>query len=300
MTIVKNVGVIDRIIRVFLAEVLFIGAFFFLWGAALVGVLALSVIIFLTGVFGFCGAYKIVGVNTCRAEGDTVSTRTKIILVILFVLVAVFGSYYSDFFSRKIFLDDYTQMNASYKQALFYTGQEKREEALNNYNDLVVRYALFEKKYTRYHPFVLHADAQFNSDVMKAGGIIVAAKEGVYTGDLKGAHGTLEGVRPIFQDILKRNGFSMLAITLVDFHDAMEKIIVAADAKDPATIIMVYPEVDAKLVAVEEVANDQDIQLIRQRLNEVLQLAQEGKVDELSEKAAAMKSAFVKVYLTRG
>ena len=39
-------------------------------------------------------------------------------------------------------------------------------------------------------------------------------------------------LEPIFQDILKRNNFSLLAISLVDFHDVMETVIEAADTKD--------------------------------------------------------------------
>ena len=92
----------------------------------------------------------------------------------------------------------------------------------------------------------------------------------------------------------------MLAVTLVDFHDAMEKIIAAADAKDPATLISAYPEVDGKLKAVEAIANDSEIQNIRAKLEETKTLAEEGRIDLLSDKAAELKSAFVKVYLKRG
>jgi len=62
--------------------------------------------------------------------------------------------------------------------------------------------------------------------------MIVLLKDKIYTGELKQAHLDLEKVRPIFQDILKRNNFSLLAVYLVDFHDVMEKVIEAADAKN--------------------------------------------------------------------
>ena len=130
--------------------------------------------------------------------------------------------------------------------------------------------------------------------------MIAMPRDKILSGDLKSAHLDLEQVRPVFQNILKRNAFSMLAVSLVDFHDAMEIIISAADEKNATGIITAYPEVDMKRKAVEEVANDEEIQLIRQKLEEVYGLAKDGKIDELSAKAAEMKSSFVKVYLKRG
>jgi hypothetical protein len=50
-------------------------------------------------------------------------------------------------------------------------------------------------------------------------------KDGVYTGDLSIAHKRLEEIRIIEQEMFKRNGFSMLAVALVDFHDVMELVI---------------------------------------------------------------------------
>jgi hypothetical protein len=47
-------------------------------------------------------------------------------------------------------------------------------------------------------------------------------KDAVYTGNLPESHLAFEKIRPIFQDILKRNNFSLLAVSLVDFHDVME------------------------------------------------------------------------------
>ena len=54
----------------------------------------------------------------------------------------------------------------------------------------------------------------------------------VHTGDLHEAHLELEKVRPVFQEMFKRNGFSLLSVALVDFHDAMEVMLDAANAKD--------------------------------------------------------------------
>ncbi|MEI7765619.1 MAG: DUF2892 domain-containing protein [bacterium] len=300
MKIIKNESVIDRMIRVILSVVFFLLAFFWLVGIAKIIFYVFAVVAFFTAVTGFCALYKILKINTNKNPEKKTSKIVFSLFIVILLLILVGGSYASNFFTKKFFLEDYNNMNQYYKQTLFYTGQDKRPEALDNYNKLVSEYGVFLNKYTKYHPYVISRDVHFNSDLSKVSDIILSLKDKVNTGDLKSAHTDFEQIRPIFQDLLKRNGFSMLAITLVDFHDAMEKIITAADAKDGAQVIAVYEEVDSKLKAVEELANDTEIQAIRQKLDETLSLAKEGKVDLLSTKAAELKSAFVKVYLKRG
>ena len=297
---IKNEGKIDRLVRILIAEVFILGAYFWLGGAWQIVFYIVGVISLITAITGFCALYKAFVIKTFKDESKPLSIYVKGIFAILFIVIVVAGSYYSAFFTKKFFLDDYSRMNNYYKQTLFYTGQDKRAEAVDNYNKLIVEYSVFLSKYTSYHPYAIKSDKQFNTDIEKVSGIINSLKDNVYTGDLKQSHTSFEAVRPIFQDILKRNNFSMLAVALVDFHDAMEKIIAAADVKDATQLIAVYPEVDTKLKAVEEIVNDSEIQAIRTKLEEVVTLAKNGQVDLLSAKAVELKSAFVKVYLKRG
>ncbi len=296
----QNEGVIDRGARLLISGLLILGAYFWIGGILSVILCVLGIVALVTAVTGFCGLYKIIGVNTLPKDQKETSKYIKVIFVLLFLVIAIGGSYASNFFTKKIFLDDYSRMNNYYKQTLFYTGQDKRDEAVSNYDKLVTEYAVFYKKYSTYHPYVFKSDVKFNSDLREVSGAITSLKENVYSGDLKQTHTSFESVRPIFQDILKRNGFSMLAVSLVDFHDAMEKIITAADAKDANQLLSVYPEVDLKLKEVEAIMNDEEIQTIRKKLEEVAVLAKEGKTELLSSKAAELKSSFVKVYLKRG
>jgi len=296
----QNEGVIDRWVRLLISELLILGAYFWIGGALSIILYVLGVVALITSITGFCGLYKVIGINTLPKEQKETSKYIKVLFVLLFLVIAIGGSYASNFFTKKIFLDDYSRMNNYYKQTLFYTGQDKRDEAVLNYDKLVTEYAVFYKKYSTYHPYVFKSDSKFNVDLKEVSDTITSLKENVYSGDLKQTHTSFESVRPIFQDILKRNGFSMLAVSLVDFHDAMEKIITAADAKDANQLLSVYPEVDLKLKEVEVIVNDEEIQTIRIKLEEVVSLAKEGKIELLSAKAAEMKSAFVKVYLKRG
>lgn len=191
-------------------------------------------------------------------------------------------------------------MNNYYKQTLFYSWKEKREETISNYDLLLREYKVFLNKYKKYHPYVLKWDPQFNNDLDSIDKMIKSLKSEVYTGNLKNSHLEFEKIRPIFQDILKRNDFSLLAINLVDFHDVMEKVIDAADKKDSSWVLSAYIEADEKLKAVESEANDDEIKAIRKSLEDVKTLASNNETDKLSEKAAELKSNFVKVYLKRG
>ncbi len=296
----QNEGVIDRGTRLLISEFLILGAYFWVGGLLSIVLYVLGLIALVTAITGFRGLYKIIGVNTLPKEQKDTPSYVKVIFVLLFLIIAVGGSYASNFFTKKIFLDDYSRMNNYYKQTLFYTGQDKRDEAVLNYDKLVTEYDVFYKKYSTYHPYLFKSDSKFNTDLKEVSDTITSLKENVYSGDLKQTHTSFESVRPIFQDILKRNGFSMLAVSLVDFHDAMEKIITAADAKDANQLLAVYPEVDLKLKEVEAIVNDEEIKTIRTKLEEVVSLDKEEKIELLSSKASELKSAFVKVYLKRG
>jgi type IV secretory pathway VirJ component len=158
----------------------------------------------------------------------------------------------------------------------------------------------FQKKYSTYRPYTLRNDAQFSADLVQVKGMMLAVKEAVQTGDLQQAHLDLEKVRPVFQQLFKRNGFSMLAVALVDFHDTMELMLDAANAKNAAQTLALYEQVNAKLQAIEAEANDSEIKAIRFELDTLNALAKENKVDAMPAQSEKLKTSFVKVYLKRG
>jgi hypothetical protein len=296
----KNMNWWDRILRFILAVVLIEVAFFWLGGIGAILLYGLGTVLTVTALIGFCPLYKPLGISTLSENSKQLGKVGVILSAAVLLIVLFAGSYASAFFSRKIFVEEFNAMNDFYKQALFQTGQNNRDKAVANYEQWVSEYAKFEKKYTVYRPYAIKGDGEWSNDLKKIEGIIADVRDNVYTGDLHQVHLTLEQVRPIFQDVFKRNNFSMLSIALVDFHDAMELILDAANAKDPQKVIALYPQLDEKLKAVEQVANDDEIQAIRKNLDEVLKLAQDNKTEELPGKADKLKSSFVKVYLKRG
>ena len=299
MNINTNEGTIDRYIRAILGAVLLAYGVFWVGGTIQIIAVILGVILVATGLSGFCPLYQIFKIKSNRLPAKPGGLGLKILPVVV-ILTLVVASFASVYITRKQYLENYNTMNADYKQALFQTGQKNRAESVKYYSQLQASYAVFSNLYQGYRPYALWGDQKFSTDLASVQGIITSARDNVQTGDLALAHTTLEQVRPIFQDVFKRNGFSMLAINLVDFHDVMEKLIDASGKKDAAEVIRVYSEADTLLKNVEAEVNDGDIKAIRQNLDGLLKLAQDGKLDELAKKADDLKKSFVKVYLIRG
>jgi hypothetical protein len=226
--------------------------------------------------------------------------KTTVFLFVLTVLILITGSFVSVTITRKKFLEDFNRMNGYYKQTLFLTGQTKRDEAKIQYDLLVTAYSDFKNKYQTYRPYTIRNDHEFSKDVASVEAIISSVKDGVYTGDLQETHKKLEIIRPVFQEMFKRNGFSMLSMALVDFHDIMEKLITAADLKDAKILLEVYPQADQTLQLIEQEDSSSDIRTIRKNLTDLYDLANTGKISDMKAKAAEMKANFIKVYLQKG
>jgi len=297
----KNILPIDRFLRLLLSVVLLEAGFFWLSGVPQLLAYLAGAVMLVTGASSFCPIYKVIGVGPSAASCSRMPAlwvRVVAVLVLLGAVVA--GSYASAVFSRKFFLEDFNAMNHHYKQTLFFTGKADREKAVSNYDLWVPAFEKFENKYSLYRPFAVRNDSQFSNDLGQVKAMMLAVKDAVKTGDLHQAHLDLEKVRPVFQEQFKRNGFSMLSVALVDFHDAMELILDTANGKDAAKTAGLYGPVNAKLQAIEAEANDPEIQAIRAELDALNALAKEGKLDAMPAQADKLKTSFVKVYLKRG
>jgi hypothetical protein len=213
------------------------------------------------------------------------------------IMVDASGTAQNQTANDSLFLKDFNQVNNPYKETLFATGQGQRNESINFYVNLTVALAAFQEKYKDFRPQVIESDGQFSGDMMNASAIISDVKDDVYTGNLTVAHKKLEEVRPIFQQILSRNGLLPLSVALVDFHDVMELVLDAANNKDASKVAEVYPRADEKLRAVEAISSEPGIMSIRANLDEVMSLAKENKTAELPAKAGDLKASYVKVYL---
>ena len=296
----KNMGNPDRIIRALLGIGLLQTGYFWLIGTWQIAAFAAGTVMVATALMGICPLYRIFGISSLGTNAMAQSKTTVAAGVLLVLAAAVGGSAASNFFTRKTFLEDFNAMNDAYKQTLFSTGKGERQKAVIQYDRLLFNYQIFKTKYSAYQPHALRNDSQLASDLKRVADIFASVNDKVRTGSLNQAHLELEAVRPVWQNMFKRNGFSMLSVTLVDFHDVMELMLKAANAKDADELIKLYPQVNEKLKAVETESNDLEIQVIRKNLDDLLALAKNASLIELSAKDEALKSSFVKVYLVRG
>lgn len=296
----RNIRPIDRFIRALFGFGLLEVGYFWLgspwnWVSS-----ALGVVFLITALTGRCPIYSLLGMSPLHSRTSGKRPLLALLGVLVLGTLLIGSSYASMFFSRKLFLENFNAMNGYYKQALFLTGKGDRAAALDNFDKLKPAFGSFSAKYTNYRPYDLKGDGELETDFATVRQILTEADPLVRSGDLHEAHLALERVRPVFQGMFKRNGFSMLSVTLVDFHDAMETILAPAAARDSAAVDTIYPAVSDKLKAVEEEENDQEIQAIRQALDDLLNSARSGDSDALPAKGDALKSSFIKIYLKRG
>lgn len=297
----KNILPIDRFLRLLLAILLFEGAYFWMSGTPQILAYLAGAVMLVTGVISFCPIYKVVGMGPSEASCSRLPALwIRVVSVLALVGAVVGGSYASAMFTKKFFLEDFNAMNHFYKQTLFFTGKAEREKANANYDQWVPSFENFEKKYSVYRPYALRSDTRFEADIAQTKAMMLSVKEAVKSGDLKQAHLDLEKIRPVFQEQFKRNGFSMLSVALVDFHDAMELMLDTANAKEAVKTVDLFEKVNVKLQAIEAEANDAEIQAIRANLEALHTLAKDGKTDALPAQADRLKTSFVKVYLKRG
>ncbi len=60
-----NEGTVDRVIRVIIGSVALLAGFFWLAGTAATVAYIVGAIALATGLVGFCGLYKLLGISTC-------------------------------------------------------------------------------------------------------------------------------------------------------------------------------------------------------------------------------------------
>ena len=299
----KNIRPLDRLLRAVLGLAALEVGFFWLAGGWQWASYGVGAVLLATAAMNYCPLYQLVGLKPGAASVGKVSRWPAALAALVLLLELVGGSYASAFFTRKWFLEDFNAMNDHYKQTLFLTGKNERAKANAKYDLLMPAYARFQAKYAQYRPYALRGDGQFTADLEQVQAMLVGVNDLVRTGDLHEAHLALEKVRPVFQDMFKRNGFSMLAVALVDFHDAMELMLDAAAARDAQKLTALYPEVSDKLKAIEAEAHDAEIQLIRKNLDALAALATMSgskALEALPPAADTLKTSFVKVYLQRG
>jgi hypothetical protein len=195
---VRNVGTLDRLLRVILAEVCVLAAFFWLGREWQIVFYLLAAVLLVQAATSVCGFYNFLGWNTC----ENIKRKDKNLLPIVLtamILVAVAGSYGSAVLTKDIFLDDLSSIKEPYDLTMQYTSQGLRQESIQQFELLESAIAAFQEKYKDYRPPAVKFNNQFTGDVQNLSAIVSGSREDIQKGSLKAAHDNLERAKPLLQ-----------------------------------------------------------------------------------------------------
>lgn len=194
----KNIGTLDRLLRIILAEICILTAFFWVGKDWQIVLYLIAAVMLFQAATGACGFYNLLGWNTCESIKRKDKNMTKVAVVII-VAIAGIGIYGSSVLTTNIFLEDLNVVREPYDLTLNYTGQDMRSESIGQFESLEKAFSAFQEKYEDYRPMVVKFDGQFTGDLQNISAAISASKEDVYNGSLEAAHQNLLKAEPVFQ-----------------------------------------------------------------------------------------------------
>jgi hypothetical protein len=204
-TLVKNLGTIDRLVRVFLAEICIILAFFWMGRAWQMVLYLLAVVMVFQAATGVCGFYNLIGRNTCeRIKRD--DKKLVVVAAVLMIVLAGAGCYASVILTKNILKGDLVSIEEPYNLTLLSTEQDQRKESISHYEMLNTSLGSFNKKYSDYMPFAVMFDEKFQGDMANVSIRVKASKQDIFNGSLSDAHARLAVGKSLLQDIKKRDG----------------------------------------------------------------------------------------------
>ncbi len=115
--LVKNLGTMDRLLRVILAEICILIAFFWVAVDWQIPLYLIALVMLFQAATGTCGLYNMLGRNSCETiKRKDKNLKTAFIVVAL--VLATAGSYASIVLTKNIFMDDLGKVNEPYSLAL--------------------------------------------------------------------------------------------------------------------------------------------------------------------------------------
>jgi hypothetical protein len=204
---VKNLGTIDRIMRVFLAELCILIAFFWRTSEWQILLYLVAVVLLVQAATGVCGLYNLLRWNTCEMVKRKNKNLTAIVLV-LAVIIAAIGGYASAVLTRNIFIQDLQSFQEPYSQTM--SGLEKGEkaDAFASWDRMNSSFSSFERKYSNYRPVAVRFDGQLSGDLQNITYLLRGSKEEISQGNLSQAERGLLKVEAIIEGMKARNGLN--------------------------------------------------------------------------------------------
>jgi hypothetical protein len=179
----KNLGTMDRLLRVILAEICILVAFFWVAEEWQIPLYLIAAVMLFQAATATCGIYRILGWNNC----EIVKRRDKNLMAVFVVatlLLAGVGSYGSSVITRNIFLGDAESVNASYSMTIQSLSEGNQENALMQYGTLESSFGNFSKKYSKYRPLTIKFDGNFTGEMNNVSAALSGSGEDIRQGDL--------------------------------------------------------------------------------------------------------------------
>lgn len=199
----KNLGTMDRLLRVILAEICILVAFFWVTVEWQIPLYLIAGVMLLQAGTATCSVYTLLGWNNCRIVRRT-DKNLMTAFVVAALLLAVAGSYGSAMLTKSIFLEDLGSVNDSYNLALHSLDQGQRDNMATHYGNLDSAFAAFSMKYSKYEPLTIKFDGNFTSQMNNISAAIAGSKQDVALGNLTSAHKELKKVGPIIEKMQDR------------------------------------------------------------------------------------------------
>ncbi|MCX6673922.1 MAG: DUF2892 domain-containing protein [Methanothrix sp.] len=199
----KNLGTFDRLLRVILAEICILVAFFWVTEAWQIPLYLIAGVMLLQAGTATCGIYSLLGWKNCEIVRRK-DKNLKTVFVVVALLLAVAGSYASAVLTKSIFLEDLGIVNESYNQALHPLDQGQRDNATMRYGNLESAFAAFSKKYSKYRPLTIKFDGNFTLEMNNISAAISGSKEDILQGNLTRGQEELKKAGPDIKKMLDR------------------------------------------------------------------------------------------------
>jgi len=199
----KNLGTMDRLMRVILAEFCILVAFFWAAEEWQIPLYLIAGVMLIQAARGSCGFYSLLGWNSCELVKRK-EKNFKTIFVATVLVLAVVGGYASSVLTKNIFLEDLGDVSEAYSLALQYSGEGDRENATEEFGKLESTFGNFQRKYSKYRPLTIKFDGNYTAQMNNISEAISGSKENIYQGNLSQGREELEKAESTIQKMLKR------------------------------------------------------------------------------------------------
>jgi hypothetical protein len=199
----KNLGIMDRLLRVILAEICILVAFFWVTTEWQIPLYLIAGVMLLQAGTATCSIYTLLGWKNCEIVRRK-DKNLKTAFVVAALLLAAAGSYASAVLTKDIFLEDFGIVNESYNQALHSLDLGGRDNATMRYGELESAFAAFSKKYSKYKPLTIKFDGNFTIEMNNISAAISQSKEDILQGNLTRGQEELKKAGPDMQKMRDR------------------------------------------------------------------------------------------------